>query len=251
MDSPGLRCVTIPSTPCLQIPEGWGGGLASPIAAGHVWAPFRADAQSADSPVAFVLTDSGPLTLQLPGLQVPAGGWEAGEFCPEVPTLGRDVCMVDGDAAVALEGPLAIAIQGVVGSDGPSDSPGSQDLGNLMTQLGGGGFHEGGPGAGDCAVAGEDAFHSGSGGDDEDAPGPPVMSSEERRKLRNRKAQRKFRERQRVRISRLEEEVKDLHIRCHELEMENAKLEKENEVVRAVLDDEEVDASSGNLASPA
>ncbi|CAD7704757.1 unnamed protein product [Ostreobium quekettii] len=236
MDPTDLRCLTSAYAPVLQIPEGWGGSLASPIAAGYVGGPSKGDAHAGESPVALVLTDSGSVALRLPGLCAPGPGWEGGDFCPEVPTLARNVCMVEGEAVVALEGPLAIAMQGAMGSDGPSDSPSSQGQGNLMSALGGAGFHGGGAGVGG------DAFHSGSGGDEEVAPGPPVMSSNEKRKLRNRKAQRKFRERQRERIAMLEDEVRDLHTKCHELEMENAKLEKENEVVRAVLDEEEVDA---------
>lgn len=74
-----------------------------------------------------------------------------------------------------------------------------------------------------------------SGLPDYDAVNPSTLCSEERRKARNRRAQRKFRERQRLRIAALENEVQTLHNKLHEMQMENAKLRRENHIVKAYM----------------
>lgn len=190
-----------------------------------------------DTQMAIVLTDAGPVAVRLSELlaSVGASGWDEQCGHQEVGLGGRDVCMVDADRVVKLEEPMPTGVRGSGIHEPESPSSGALSVPtDLSVFTDGGSEVRKAPSGGD---GGEDPFQSG--GDDGDDVDPLTLSPEERRKLRNRRAQRKFRERQRVRIATLEEEVKGLQGQFRQLQVENAKLRKENEIVRSVLGNDE------------
>lgn len=65
---------------------------------------------------------------------------------------------------------------------------------------------------------------------------PLGVDSETLRKERNRRAQRSFRERQKKRISDASTNLKELREKIHHLEVENAKIKKENEMLRCYVE---------------
>ncbi|CAD7702934.1 unnamed protein product [Ostreobium quekettii] len=220
--------------PMLQVANDWPAAYPQKAAWGNV-EPVQ---PAQESPMAIVLTEAGPVAVCLSELLAGVGapGWDERSVHEGVGLGGRDVCMVDAERVVKLEESVPIGVRGVGMHEPASPSSGGvslpADLSGVLTD--GGSEPRRAAGGGD---GGEDPFHSG--GDDGDDVDPLALSPEERRKLRNRRAQRKFRERQRVRIATLEEEVRGLQGQFRQLQVENAKLRKENEIVRSVLGNDE------------
>lgn len=238
--------------PILQLvePSGEGGTGDSAGEARVVAAGLEAlSAQQDDTPIVWVLTPSGTVAVQLTAET-------AGMFCEATEDLeagssgdfrsdATDVVMPDVGIFVKNEPsvkPISIVAGGASNTDAaPSPSltsPASPGASSTHTEPSGG-FREGAwtrMELTDGTPRGQTLLRALSASQiDGDDVYPSTMSAEERRKARNRTAQRRFRERQRTRINDLEMEVHRLHNQLQVMEVENAKLRRENIVIKTCI----------------